>query len=662
MKMFKLGIEGGKPGAGAIGVQPEWAYKGDGSWLVAPEQPIELPGYAEDGGEEGEVAGLYVIGDDGEVLRVGFALGNEYSDHVMERRNYLYLAHSKLRQSSFGPEVLIGALAAGGEGHGAHRPRRQGGLERRASLRREPTCATRSPISSSIISNMPASAGRATCTSITTAPARSARASGFQTQPGDVFEVEAAPFGRPLRNPLMRGRPDEAYIGHERSDRISRDTRLEMTEELHHNLIAGEWVEGEGETENINPSNTDEVVGRYARASKADTERAIAAAKAAAPAWARFNIHARYEILKKASDEILARKEELGRLLAREEGKTLAEGIGEATRAGQIFAFFAGEAVRVSGELLTGVRPNTEVLIEREPVGVVGLITPWNFPIAIPAWKIAPALAYGNTVVFKPADLVPGCGWALADILTPRRPAEGRLQPRHGQGLGGRAGDPRQPRRERDLLHRLGRDGQARRQGLGRAHAKIPARDGRQEPARRARRRRPEDRRRMRRERRLLLDRPALHGLLAPRRDARASTTSFVGGLIERIKALNVDDALKEGTHIGPVVDKKQFEQDEMYIDIGRKEGAKLAWGGERLNRATPGFYLQPALFTETKNDMRINREEIFGPVASVIRVKNYDEALARRERHAVRPVLRHLHDQPEIRDRFPQEQRRPAW
>ena len=102
----------------------------------------------------------------------------------------------------------------------------------------------------------------------------------------------------------------------------------------------------------------------------------------------------------------------------------------------------------------------------------------------------------------------------------------------------------------------------------------------------------------------------------------------FVGGLIERIKALNVDDALKDGTHIGPVVDKKQFDQDEMYIDVGRKEGAKLAWGGERLNRATPGFYLQPALFTETKNDMRINREEIFGPVASVIRVKNYDEAL----------------------------------
>jgi hypothetical protein len=110
MKMFKLGLEGGKPARGEIGVQPEWAYKGDGTWLVAPEQPLDLPGYAEDGGEEGEIAALYVIGDDGTPLRLGFALANEYSDHAMEQQNYLYLAHSKLRQSSFGPELLVGDI------------------------------------------------------------------------------------------------------------------------------------------------------------------------------------------------------------------------------------------------------------------------------------------------------------------------------------------------------------------------------------------------------------------------------------------------------------------------------------------------------------------------------------------------------------------------
>ena len=213
MKMFKLGLEGGKPEAGAIGVQPEWAYKGDGSWLVAPEQPIELPGYAEDGGEEGEVAGLYVIGDKGEVLRVGFALGNEYSDHVMERRNYLYLAHSKLRQSSFGPEVLDRRAAARGEGHRcascgtARRP----GTASFSPARR--TCATRSPISSSTISSMPASAGRATCTSTITARARSAPPPAFSTEPGDVFEVEAPTIrARAPQSAGSRRPPTKSYL------------------------------------------------------------------------------------------------------------------------------------------------------------------------------------------------------------------------------------------------------------------------------------------------------------------------------------------------------------------------------------------------------------------------------------------------------------------
>ena len=292
-----------------------------------------------------------------------------------------------------------------------------------------------------------------------------------------------------------------------------------MTEELHRNLIAGDWVEGEGTTDNINPSNTDDVVGTYARASKADADRAIAAAKAAAPAWARFNIHARYEILKKASDEILARKEELGRLLSREEGKTLAEGIGEATRAGQIFAFFAGEAVRVSGELLPACGPNTEVLIEREPVGVVGLITPWNFPIAIPAWKMAPALAYGNTVVFKPADLVPGCGWALADILNRAGLPKGVFN--LVMGKGSVVGQAILDNPDVNAISFTGSVETGKRVAEASAEhmRKFQLEMGGKKPARRARRCRPEDRGRMRRERRVLLDRPALHRLLAPHRD-----------------------------------------------------------------------------------------------------------------------------------------------
>jgi len=209
MKMFKLGIDGGKPQAGAIGVQPEWAWKGDGSWVVAPEQPVELPGYAEDGGEEGESAGLYVIGDGGEVVRVGFALGNEYSDHVMERRNYLYLAHSKLRQSSFGPEILVGALPQ--EVRGAIRIVRNGAAAWEGELLSGETNMCHS------IANLEqhhfkyAGFRRPGDVHIYYYGASALSVSaGFVPQPGDRFEVESPLFGRPLRNPLVAGSRDEA--------------------------------------------------------------------------------------------------------------------------------------------------------------------------------------------------------------------------------------------------------------------------------------------------------------------------------------------------------------------------------------------------------------------------------------------------------------------
>src|SRR5215472_10062075 len=183
------------------------------------------------------------------------------------------------------------------------------------------------------------------------------------------------------------------------------------------NYIAGEWTGGASRSANRNPSDLSDVIGEYAQASAEQARAAIAAAKRAFPAWAAGPIQERANILDRIGSEILARKDELGRLLSREEGKTLPEGVAEVTRAGQIFRFFAGECLRIAGEKLASVRPGIEVEITREPIGVVGIITPWNFPIAIPAWKIAPALAFGNTVVFKPADLVPGCAWALADII-----------------------------------------------------------------------------------------------------------------------------------------------------------------------------------------------------------------------------------------------------
>src|SRR3954464_14368462 len=183
------------------------------------------------------------------------------------------------------------------------------------------------------------------------------------------------------------------------------------------NYINGEWVMAPKWTANRNPSDLDDVIGEYAQADAAQTGTAIAAAKAAFRSWSVGAIQDRASMLDKAGSDILARKDEIGRLLAREEGKTLPEGIGETVRAGHIFKFFAGEVLRIPGEKLASVRPGVDVEVTREPIGVVGLITPWNFPIAIPAWKIAPALAYGNTVVFKPAQWTPGCAWILSEIL-----------------------------------------------------------------------------------------------------------------------------------------------------------------------------------------------------------------------------------------------------
>ncbi len=195
----------------------------------------------------------------------------------------------------------------------------------------------------------------------------------------------------------------------------------------------------------------------YAQGDAGQVDAAVAAATAAFPAWSTGSIQARSDALDKIGTEILARKEELGTLLAREEGKTKPEGIGEATRAGHIFKFFAGECLRLSGEMLPSVRPGIGVEITREPVGVVGLITPWNFPIAIPAWKIAPALAFGNCVVLKPADLVPGCAWALAEIISRSRHSARRVQPRDGPRQRDRRRAGRPSRHPCHQLHRLGR-------------------------------------------------------------------------------------------------------------------------------------------------------------------------------------------------------------
>jgi len=397
--------------------------------------------------------------------------------------------------------------------------------------------------------------------------------------------------------------------------------------EIFKNLIDGEWTGG-GESKNINPSNTADVVGVYAQGTVEDTKQAIAAAKAAFPKWSRSGLLERHSILSKTAHEILARKEELGRLLSREEGKTLPEGIGEVTRAAQIFEFFAGEALRLNGEIIPSVRPGVGVEITREAVGVVGIITPWNFPIAIPAWKIAPALCHGNTVVIKPADLVPGSTWAIVDILQRAGLPKGVLN--LVMGRGSVVGQTLLDSPDVDAITFTGSVGTGKRvaEASVKLMRKFQLEMGGKNPT-------------------IVLDDADLNVAVESVAQSAFFSTGqrctassrvivtegihdkFVAALAERVRNLKVDDALKAGTEIGPVVDASQLKQDTDYIEIGKQEGAKLAAGGELVKRETEGFYLQPTLFTEATNQMRISREEIFGPVAAVIRVKDYEEALA---------------------------------
>jgi acyl-CoA reductase-like NAD-dependent aldehyde dehydrogenase len=394
------------------------------------------------------------------------------------------------------------------------------------------------------------------------------------------------------------------------------------------NFIAGEWRESDRGYRNINPSDVSDCVDTYAIATPADVAVAVGAAKRAFAEWSTSTPQQRFTALDFIGSEILSRKDELGRLLAREEGKALPEAVGEVVRAGQIFKFFAGEAVRLSGEHIPSVRPGVEIDTFRQPIGVVALITPWNFPIAIPAWKTAPALAFGNTVVLKPAELTPGCAWEMADIISRSGIPKGAFN--LVMGKGSVIGEP--------LVANPDVAGVSFTGSIGVGHsiaktcaerlAKVQLEMGGKNPL-------------------VVLDDADLDTAVGAAINGSFFSTGqrctassrlivtagihdrFVAAMVAKMKTLVVDDALAPGTDIGPVVDETQLKKNLEYVGIGKKEGAKLAIGGEPVKRNKQGFYMAPALFTETQNAMTINRDEIFGPVASVVRVRDYDEALA---------------------------------
>ncbi|NNF91029.1 MAG: aldehyde dehydrogenase family protein [Boseongicola sp.] len=398
--------------------------------------------------------------------------------------------------------------------------------------------------------------------------------------------------------------------------------------ETKHNFIAGQWVGGAGEIENRNPSDVTDLIGLFAQASADQLDAAIDKARQAQAIWAGYGLERRQAVLNAIGNELMARAEELGRLLSREEGKPLAEGKGEVYRAGQFFTYYAAECLRLTGENADSVRDGVEIDVRREPVGTVAIISPWNFPTATASWKIAPALAYGNAVVWKPANATPASAVALTEIIARQDIPEGLFSLVMGSG--------------RSVGQRL-----VESKGINAISftGSVPVGRGIAQAA-------------VQNFTRVQLEMGSKNALtVMDDADLDLAVTVALGGafggtgqkctassrlvvhedvhdafvekLVAGAKAMRVGHALEDGTQIGPVVSEGQLSENLEYVDLGKSEGAELACGGERLDMPHDGFYMSPGVFLNTANDMRINREEMFAPLTSVIRVGGYDEALS---------------------------------
>ncbi|MCH2563447.1 MAG: aldehyde dehydrogenase family protein, partial [SAR116 cluster bacterium] len=389
--------------------------------------------------------------------------------------------------------------------------------------------------------------------------------------------------------------------------------------------IGGEWVGDSDVTTNTSPANRDDVIGTYARGDAARVDQAVSAALAAQPGWAAASPQLRHDVLERAGALIVERKDELGRLLAREEGKTIAEAVGETVRASQVFKFFAGEALRNTGDAVASVRPGIDVMIEREAVGVIGLITPWNFPIAIPAWKLAPALAYGNAVVMKPAELTPGCAWELAKILHEAGCPAGIFN--LVMGPGSKVGARIVEHEDIAAVSFTGSVATGRQVAVDCAARgkKVQLEMGGKNPM-------------------VVVDDADLDVAVGAclngaffstgQRCTASSRLIVTAGIhdafLDKLTAAAADlvigDPLDSKTQIGPVVDQGQLDQNLEYLALAATEGCDVRGGG--LGNGN-GYFMHPAIFAGASNQMRVSREEIFGPMASVIKVADYDDALA---------------------------------
>jgi len=401
--------------------------------------------------------------------------------------------------------------------------------------------------------------------------------------------------------------------------------------DTYNNFIDGEWVAAQsGKTfETINPADTREKVAQYPLSAQADTQAAIAAAKSAFPGWSAQTPVARGRILSKASQLLEARKPELAKLLTREEGKTLAEATGEVQRTADIFRFFGGISYTLGGQTIPHDLPGNLLYTRREPLGVVALITPWNFPIAIPAWKMAPALVSGNAVIIKPASQAPAMTCEVAKILAEAGLPKGALNVVMGDGraVGGElATNPDVVAVSFTGSYKIGNQIY---QQLATRMARAQMEMGGKNPT-------------------IVLEDADLDlaaklvaiagfGLTGQACTATSRViiekkvaAAFVEKLIEKAKAIKVGNGLHDGITMGPAVNEQEFNGNLEYIEIAQKEGAKLAWGGKRLTdgELQHGYFMEPAILTGVTPNMRIATEEVFGPVVAVIEVENFEEAM----------------------------------
>ncbi len=393
------------------------------------------------------------------------------------------------------------------------------------------------------------------------------------------------------------------------------------------NFVAGEWRRSTAVVENRNPSDTGDLIGLYAQAQPGDLDDALEAAHEAQAAWARSGPQVRHDVLIAIGRKLMEGSAELGRLLAREEGKPLAEGVGEVYRAGQFFTYYAAEALRQIGDWVESVRPGIEIDVRREPVGTVAIVSPWSFPVATPAWKIAPALAFGNAVIWKPANLTPASAVALAGIIAGQDLPKGLFN--LVMGAGSSIGQELVESPMVDAISFTGSVPVGR--GVAAAAAanmtRVQLEMGSKNPL-------------------VVMDDADLDLAVSVAVNAAFGGTgqkctaasrlilhaavhdAFVEKLVAATRALVVGHALEPGTQIGPAVSEAQLSANLDYIAAGQAEGAELLCGGERLERATPGYFMAPAVFARTTQEMRINRDEMFAPITCVQKVENYDEAL----------------------------------